>query len=121
VIPQPLVLDHTALVALFEGSTDAFGLWSEADRAERLVVMPAAAIAEANHLIGADHNAWSALLFPADVTVAPLDSSQAIDIGPFPGALVTRHVVHEARAIGGTIVTRAPWQYADGDGPLRAI
>lgn len=38
--------------------------------------MPAVAVAEANHLIGADHNAWTALLYPADVTIAPLDSGR---------------------------------------------
>src|SRR6266704_1051014 len=85
------------------------------------LVMPAAAVAEANHLIGADHDAWSALLYPADVTVAPLDSAQAIDTGTRPGPLVTRHVVYEARAVAGIIVTRAPWQYTANDGPVRAI
>jgi len=121
VTPPPLVLDHTALVALFEGNTEAYGLWLRADQAERTLILPAAAVAEANHLIGADHNAWSALLYPADVTVAPLDSSQAIDIGPRPGGLVTRHVVYEAHAVAGIIVTRAPWQYTPDDGPVRAI
>ncbi len=119
--PQPLVLDHTALVALFEGNAEVFGLWREADQAHRSLVLPAVAVAEANHLIGAAHNAWSALLYPADVTVAPLDSSQAIDIGPRPGGLVTRHVVHEAHAVAGVIVTRAPWQYTSDDGPVRVI
>ena len=96
-------------------------MWERTDRGEALLVMPAVAVAEANHLIGADHNGWSALLYPADVTVAPLDSSQAIDIGGRPGALVARHVVYEANAVAGIIVTRAPWQYAPGDGPVRAI
>src|SRR5262245_36197001 len=65
------------------------------DRGETPLVMPAVAVAEANHLIGADHNAWSALLYPADVTVVPLDSSQAtLDIGLRPGGLVARHVVY---------------------------
>jgi hypothetical protein len=97
------------------------GLWHEADRGETPLVMPAAAMAEANHLIGAGHNAWSALLYPMDVNVVPLDSSQAIDTGHQTGSLVVRHVVHEARAVGGIIVTRAPWQYPPDSGPIRAV
>jgi hypothetical protein len=108
-------------VALFDAHELVLGLWHQADRGERTVVMPAAAVAEANHVIGADHNAWTALLFPPDVTVAPLDSSQAIDTGHLPGALAVRHVVHEARAVAGVIVTRTPWQYPPGSGPLRPV
>jgi len=120
-VNPPSIFDHTALVALFNAHPDAFSLWEEADQGETPLVMPAAAVAEANHLIGADHDAWSALLYPADVTVAPLDSAQAIDTGTRPGGLVTRHVVYEARAVAGIIVTRAPWQYTANDGPVRAI
>jgi hypothetical protein len=40
--------------------------------------MPAVALAEANTLIGASRGAWTTLLYPAHVAVAPLDSSQAI-------------------------------------------
>jgi hypothetical protein len=120
-VNPPSVFDHTALVALFNGHPEAFALWEEADRGETQMVMPAVAVAEANHLIGTDHNAWTALLFPADVTVAPLDSSQAIDIGACPGGLVARHVVYEAHAVEGVIVTQAPWQYTEGDGPMRVI
>jgi hypothetical protein len=115
------VLDHTALIALFNGNTRIFQLWLDAEQGKRALILPAAAVAEANHLIGADHNAWSALLYPADVTVAPLDSSQAIDIGRRHGSLGTRHVVYEAHAVAGIIVTRAPWRYTADDGPVRTI
>jgi hypothetical protein len=113
------VFDHTALVALFNGHPEAFALWEEAGRGETPLMMPAVAVAEANNLIGASHDAWAALLYRADVAVAPLDSSQAIDIGPRAGGLVARHVVYEASAVGWIIVTRAPWQYPAGDGPVR--
>lgn len=117
----PWVFDHTALVALFDARDAALGLWYEADRGETPLVMPAVAVAEASHLIGADHNAWMALLFPADVVVTPLDSSHAIDSARRPGGLVARHVVCEARAVDGIIVTRAPWQYGPDDPSIRAI
>ena len=117
----PSIFDHTALIALFDAHPEAFALWEEADRGETPLVMPAVAVAEANHLIGADHNAWAALLFPAAVTVAPLDSAQAIDTGLQSGSVVARHVVYEARAVAGIIVTRAPWQYRPDDAPIRVI
>jgi len=120
-VNQPWVFDHTALVALFDGRETALGLWYEADRGERSVVMPAVAVAEANHMIGANHDAWTALLFPPDVVVTPLDSLHAIDSGRRPGGLVARHVVCEARAVDGIIVTRAPWQYGPDDPSIRAI
>ena len=120
-VTPPSVFDHTALVALFNGHRQAFALWELADQGEAPLVMPAVAVAEANHLIGADHNAWTALLYPVDVTLAPLDSSQAIDVGPRSGSLVARHVAYEAHATAGIIVTCAPWQYAPGDGPVRVI
>jgi hypothetical protein len=118
---RPVVFDHTALIALFDAHPVLLGLWQQADRGERTLVMPAAAVAEANHVLGASHNAWSALLYPVDVTVTPLDSSQAIDTGHMPGALAVRHVIHEVRAVSGIIVTRAPWQYPPDAGPTRPV
>jgi hypothetical protein len=53
--------------------------------------------------------------------VTPLDESTAIDTGPRAGALIIRHVVHEAREISGAVVTRAPWQYPADFGHLRII
>jgi len=120
-VNPPSVFDHTALIALFDAHPQVLGLWHEADRGETPLVMPAVAVAEANHVLGASHDAWSVLLYPADVSVAPLDSSQAIDTGHRVGGLVVRHVVHEARAVGGIIVTRAPWQYPADAGPIRPV
>jgi hypothetical protein len=96
-------------------------MWEEADRAETLLVLPAVAVAEASHLLGLDDNAWRALLYPQNVDVAPLDSAHAIGTGMRPGSLVARHVVAEAHAVRGMIVTQAPWQYPDDAGPLRPI
>lgn len=117
----PSVFDHTALLALFDAHPDTLGLWHEADRGETPLVMPAVAVAEANHILGASHNAWTALLYPEHVNVLPLDSSQAIDTGHQVGSLVVRHVVHEARQVGGIIVTRVPWQYPADAGAIRTV
>src|SRR2546423_11264687 len=120
-VNPPSVFDHTALVALFDAHPKALDLWRLADQGVTQLVMPAAAVAEANHLIGATHNAWSALLFPADVTVAPLDSAQAVDTGRRAGALAVRQVVHEAQAVVGGLITPAPWQYRHDEVPPRGI
>jgi hypothetical protein len=93
-------------------------LWQRADRDELTLVMPAAAVAEANHVLGGDSNTWRAVLDPGRVVVTPLDESTAIDTGQHPGGLVVRHVAHEARQIRGAIVTRAPWQYPADAGPM---
>ncbi len=118
---SPSVFDHTALIALFDAHAALVTLWEEADRGETPLVLPGAAVAEANHVLGVSHDAWSAVLYPADVTVAPLDSGQAIDSGTQPGSLVVRHVMYEARAVLGIIVTRAPWQYPAGAGPVLSV
>jgi hypothetical protein len=115
------VFDHTALVALFDAHAALVTLWQEADRGDGHLVLPAAAVAEANHTLGASHDAWSALLYPPDVTVAPLDSAQAIDSGTQPGSLAVRHVIYEAHALAGVIVTRAPWQYPANAGPILSV
>ena len=118
---EPRVFDHTAIIALFAGHHVVYGTWQQADRGELTIIMPAAAIAEANNVIGGTGDTWHALLDPEQVVVTPLDQSTAIDTGPQQGALVVRHVVHEAKHTRGAIVTRAPWQYPADGPPVRVI
>jgi hypothetical protein len=120
-VTEPRIFDHTAIVALFDGNRTAFELWQQADRGEANLVLPAAAVAEANHVLGGDSNTWQALLYPGHVVITPLDGLAAIGTGTLAGSLVVRHVVHEAQQVRGAIVTRAPWQYPAGDLPIRPI
>jgi hypothetical protein len=78
-------------------------------------------VAEANTTIGADSNAWRAILDPGRVVVTPLDESTAIDLGRTVGRLVIRHVVREASQTQGEIVTAAPWQYPADTADLDAL
>jgi hypothetical protein len=96
-------------------------MWEEADRGEIGLIMPAVAVAEATRLIGADDDAWQALLYPGHVAVAPLGQAHAIAVGLAPGSLAVRHVIVEAHAVRGIIVTRTPWQYPPDAGPIRVI
>jgi hypothetical protein len=58
------VFDHTAIIALFQGSTPAFRVWQAAEDDKLTLILPAVAVAEANGVIGADSNAWRAILDP---------------------------------------------------------
>jgi len=111
ILTKPWVFDHTALVALFQAQDDVYRIWETTERELVLGVFPASAVAEANHVIGATYEAWSAILGPADGAFVPLDGVAAAESSRFPGGFAARHVVHTARAVGGVIVTRAPWQY----------
>jgi hypothetical protein len=75
------VFDHTAIIALFQGSTPAFRVWEAAEDDKLTLILPAVAVAEANGVVGADSNAWRAILDPGRVVVTPLDESTAIEVG----------------------------------------
>jgi hypothetical protein len=115
------VFDHTAIIALFRGSRPAFHLWQLADSDQLTLIMPAVAVAEANHVIGGNSDTWRAILDPGRVIVTPLDESTAIDVGPAVGTLVIRQVVREASQVRGEIVTQAPWQYPENAPPLWTV
>jgi hypothetical protein len=112
------VFDHTAIVALFQGNDQAFRVWRAADNDRLTLVLPAVAVAQANTVLGADSNAWRAILDPGRVVVTPLDESTAIEVGTAVGSLVVRHVVREASQTQGEIVTGAPWQYPTDAPPI---
>ena len=108
---RPLVLDASALVALFDAYDPVYRLWGRADRGEALLIVPAGAVIEANQILKATYNAWSTLLYPRDVVTTALSTQVAIEIGPWSGSVASRHVVYEAHAAGGIIVTRTPEEY----------
>jgi hypothetical protein len=112
------VFDHTSIVALFQGNDQAFRVWQAAEADKLTLILPAVAVAEAYTTIGADSNAWRAILDPGRVVVTPLDESTAIDLGRTVGSLVIRHVVREASQTQGEIVTAAPWQYPADTPPI---
>lgn len=114
------VFDASALIALFDGHPGAFDLNEEAEAGRLQVVFPAAAIAEANTFIRAGENAWAPLLL-GRVTCLPLTEHAAIAVGGWPGDLAVRHVVYEARAVRGDVVTRESYRYRAWTLPLLAL
>lgn len=119
----PRVLDHTAIAALFAAGVGehVYELWERADRDELTLILPAAALGEASHLLSLGDNQWEALLMAPGVAVANLSQASAVGCAHQPGPLAVRQVVYEATHTRGVIVTRAPWQYPADGPPLRVI
>ena len=105
------VFDASALIALFRAFKPAFDLFMEADAGRVQLVFPAAAIGEANTYIRASESAWAPVLM-GRVESTPLTEHIAITVGTWPGDLPTRHVVYEAHAVRGRVVTRVGGRYA---------
>jgi hypothetical protein len=114
------VFDASALIALFCESGPAFRLFMHADAGRVQLVFPAAAIGEANTYIRATENAWAPVLMgPVESTA--LTEHIAITIGTWPGDLPTRHVVYEANAVRGDIITRNPGRYTPWTVPVLGV
>jgi hypothetical protein len=111
------VFDVSALIALFRASRPVFRLFMAADAGRTQLVLPAAAIGEANTYIRASESAWAPVLM-SRAESTPLTEHIAIAIGTWPGDLATRHVVYEAQAVRGGIVTRERGRYAPWTLPL---
>jgi hypothetical protein len=121
-LSQPIVFDSTALVELFNAHAIALSYWNRADQRRLNLVFPASAIAEANVSLRAAYNAWSVLLWPESINVAPLDGSAAVEIGLWHrDSLATSHVQHEARAVRGIVLTSAPERYSGATVPLLVL
>jgi len=116
-VTNTYVVDASALIALFRGHQDVFRLFEDAEAGRVQMVFPAAAIAEANTYIQAGQGAWDPLLL-GRVTCVPLSEHIATTIGPWPGGLAVRHVVYEARAVLGDVVTLEPDRYRPWTMPL---
>jgi hypothetical protein len=115
---RSLIFDATALVALFNGNERVSALWMAAEEVSAPVVLPTAAVAIANRKLKASDNAWSAILFGANVYALDLSMAAALGASRELGDLDVAHTSYEALATGGTIVTGTPKSY---DRRLRAI
>jgi hypothetical protein len=116
-VTDTYVFDASALIALFDGDETAYRLIERADAGKLQVVFPAAAIAEANTYIQASESAWEAILL-GRVDCIPLTEHIGVTIGPWPRDVAVRHVVYEAQAVMGDVVTREPYRYGPWTLPL---
>jgi hypothetical protein len=121
-VSQPIVCDGSALVELFNANAIALHYWNRADKGSLNLVFPSSAIAEANASLKAPYNAWSVLLWPESVNVAPLDASAAVEVGlRHHHDLAASHVAHETREMRGIVLTAAPERYSGAAVPLLVL
>jgi hypothetical protein len=115
------MLDASAMTALFDGHEELFKMLQEADAGRAHMFLPAVAVAEAETMLRAGYDAWGLLFFAIGVEVIHLDQSTAIELGSLQGPMGARHAMHEARAVGASVVTRAPGDYAGLPGALTVV
>jgi hypothetical protein len=121
-LSQTVVFDSSAFISLFKAQSTAYDYWQRADHGGVRLLFPATAIAEANVALRASYNAWSVLLWPQFINVAPLDTSSAIETGfRHEHSLATSHVVHEARLVQGVVLTSDPSRYSGASVPELVI
>ncbi|MFI6228706.1 hypothetical protein ACIBCR_15495 [Micromonospora echinospora] len=118
---RPRILDASAIVALFDAHPPVFDLLTRSQDGDLTMVMPAAAVADANAKIRASFDSWQPVLLTAGVTITPLDSHIAIEICEMPGDLATKHVVYEARVMRAVVVTCNPGMYRGHSVPLLVV
>jgi hypothetical protein len=114
------VLDASALVALFAGAPKVIDLLEQADAGRVTLGLPTTCIAGAQGSVRS-RNGWDAILLTSQVLALPFGEQAAVEIGLWPGPLEVRHAVHEARAIGATVVTCRPEDYIDMNVPLLVV
>ncbi|MEJ3744526.1 hypothetical protein WEI85_14675 [Actinomycetes bacterium KLBMP 9797] len=107
----PRVLDSSALIDLFGGHPALLTMLTQAENGELQLMLPTAALADAEDRLQAGSGGWEPLLLTSGFTALPLTEHAAIEVGQLPGKLATRHAVHEAVALRATIVTRKPGAY----------
>jgi len=117
----PRLLDASAIVALFTGDRSVQRLLDLAEQGSIQLLMPTAAIADAEQELRAGFDGWEPILLTDGVRSLPLSEHTAIDIGQWPGSLAARHAAHEARALRAAVVTRDPGAYTGVQVDLRVI
>jgi hypothetical protein len=110
-VRAPRVFDASAIVALFMGDETVTAIAGQAERGWFEVLLPTAAIADAEAELRAGPGGWEPIFLTAGLRSLELTEHAAVEIGAWPGSLSARHAVHEAAAVRGVVVTTEPGGY----------
>ena len=116
-----LVLDATALEALFHSHPPLWALLELADQGRARLGFPVLAVVEAGTALGASASAWEQFQWIETIDFLPLDEAVAVEISAWQGTFGARHALWEARHMGCPLVTRRPELYAPGQADIRAV
>lgn len=117
---QARIFDTSALLMLVRGHPGLYDMLEQADARQTVIGIPTVALARAEAALRVG-SGWQPILLTAQVRTIPLDETAAIEIGTWPGELMVRQVVREARLINATVVTGTPDAYRDLYVPLLVV
>ncbi len=110
-VHRPRVLDASAQVRLFGGQRELMRMLLDAERGDVFLLLPTAAIAQAQRVLRAGAQLWAPFLLFTGVRPLELTEHTAIEAGLLNGDIATTQVVYEAQATNALVVTAMPEQY----------
>lgn len=126
----PRILDASALIALFGGHPDLMEMLNDAEIGRVFLLMPTAAVAEAESALRAGASLWAPFMMFRGVSTLDLSLHTAVEAadladprtpGAIAGPLMVGQVIYEAHALNAVVVTQLPHLYAGHDITLMTI
>ncbi|MFI5916191.1 hypothetical protein [Dactylosporangium sp. NPDC051541] len=116
-----LVLDTTALEALFHSHPPLWALLDLADQGQTRLGFPVLAVVEAGSALGASAAHWEPFQWIETIDFLPLEEAVAVEISAWQGTFGARHALWEARHMACPLVTRRPDLYAPGQAEIHVV
>lgn len=116
-----LVLDATAIEALFHSHPPLLALLHRADHEHVQLGFPVLAVVEAGTALGTTVSSWELYQWTPGIRFLPLEEAAAVDIACWQGGFGARHALWEARHMDCPLVTRQSELYVPGQADIRAV
>jgi hypothetical protein len=110
-VNPPRILDASALVRLFDGHPQLLRMLDDAEAGRVFLLLPTAAIAQAQRALRAESRLWDPFLLFAGVRALELTEHTAIEAGLLEGPIAVTQGVYEARMMNAAVVTAMPQAY----------